>query len=185
MQTFLANQFLIAMPSMDDENFSRSVSVICQHNAEGASGIVINRLADITLGEVLAQMQLKPKHDEINFAPVFVGGPLGTDRGFVLHSAERSYSSTFAISDSLHLTTSRDIMVALAEGEGPEMALVALGFAGWSAGQLEQEMLDNSWLSGPIDPQVVFELPAETRWTAASQAIGVDVNRLTHYAGRA
>lgn len=182
---FLANQLLIALPALGDSDFARSVTLICQHDAEGAMGVMINRASEYTLGEVLAQMDIACKDDVLGGQIVLAGGPVHPERGFVLHSGDRQWDSTLAITDDLAVTTSRDVLEAIALGDGPDKAVVALGCAGWGAGQLEQELIDNSWLNAPADTELLFGLPLEARWQAAAGRIGVDLARLTDYSGHA
>ncbi|MCB1747458.1 MAG: YqgE/AlgH family protein [Gammaproteobacteria bacterium] len=179
----LTNHFLIAMPTLEDPNFSRTVTYICAHNAEGAMGIVINRPLDLALGDVLEQMDLAAKDDAVAASPVFQGGPVHTDRGFILHRPAQAWNSNVSVTDDVGLATSRDILEAIAGGSGPADYLVALGYAGWGAGQLEQEMADNAWLSGPADPELIFATPVERRWAAAAQRIGVDIGALSRDVG--
>ncbi len=183
--TDLTNHFLIAMPQLADPNFFHTVTYICEHNADGALGIVINRQLELTLGEVLEHMQIQTTDLEIGDRPVYLGGPVQPERGFVLHTPNGSWDSTMAITDRIGITTSRDILAAIAEGGGPDSALVALGYAGWGAGQLEQELADNAWLSGPADEQILFQHPAEERWAAAAALLGVDLNLLSGDPGHA
>lgn len=180
-----ANQLLIAMPGLNDPNFSRSVTFLCQHNEDGALGIVINRLSDLRLNDLLEQMQIMTALPEVANAPVFIGGPVQTDRGFVLHEPGGDWHSTVQVSPEVSLTTSRDVLEAMAIGEGPRRTLVALGYAGWGAGQLEQEMLANSWLSVAAAAEVLFHAPIETRWGRAVALAGIDPNRLSSVSGHA
>ena len=182
---FLADHFLIAMPALEDPNFQRSVTLICQHDADGAMGIVINRVADYTLGELLAQMELTAVSEPLAALPLVAGGPVQPDRGFVLHDDPRQWSSTLRFGDGLAVTTSRDILTAMAGGDGPGNVLVALGYAGWTAGQLEAELAENSWLTVPADHDILFRRPLDQRWQAAAFSAGVDLARLTGYAGHA
>ena len=182
---YLGNHFLIAMPQLADPNFFHTVTYICEHNAEGALGIVINRPLGIQLGEVLNHMEIEPAGPESRETPIYSGGPVQQDRGFVIHRPVGQWSASLQVTDSIAVTSSRDILVAMAAGEGPEHALVALGYAGWGAGQLEQEMLDNAWLSGPADERIIFELPSEQRWEAAAALLGVDIHTLTGQPGHA
>jgi putative transcriptional regulator len=182
---FLADHFLIAMPALEDPNFQRSVTLICQHDANGAMGIVINRAADYTLAELLAQMELAADTVAGAGQPLVAGGPVQPDRGFVLHDDPREWNSTLRFGRGLAVTTSRDILVAMSGGAGPENVLVALGYAGWTAGQLEAELADNSWLTVPADHDILFRHPLERRWQAAAFSAGVDLARLTGYAGHA
>jgi putative transcriptional regulator len=181
----LANHFLIAMPALEDPNFHRSVTLICQHDDDGAMGIVINRVADYTLGELLAQMDLAPGDEGLAGLPLVVGGPVQPDRGFVLHDDPREWGSTLRFGHGLAVTTSRDILTALAQGDGPGNVLIALGYAGWTAGQLEAELAENSWLTAPADHQILFRAPLDQRWQAAARCAGVDLARLAGYAGHA
>ena len=153
----LSNQLLIAMPAMRDPNFARGVTFLCQHNEEGAMGLMVNRLSEYRLGDVLAQMNLASELTEVNDAPVLIGGPVQPERGFVLHVPAGNWESSFRISDRICVTTSRDILIAMAEGRGPDRAVVALGYAGWSPGQLEQELRENAWLTVPAQERLLFE----------------------------
>lgn len=183
--TPLANQLLIALPALADSNFARSVALICQHDADGAMGIVVNRASEYTLGEVFGQMGLESGDEGLRARPVLAGGPVHPERGFVLHDGGMQWDSTLAIADQLFLTTSRDILEAMARGEGPDNALVALGCAGWGSGQLEHELTENDWLTAPADAELLFDLPLESRWQAAAGRIGVDFAHLADYAGHA
>ncbi|HET7655455.1 MAG TPA: YqgE/AlgH family protein [Luteimonas sp.] len=181
----LANQILVALPTLADPNFSRSVTLICQHDADGAMGVTINRPSEYTLGEVFRQMGIESGDEALCARPVVSGGPVHPERGFVLHDGEHAWDSSLAIADGLYVTTSRDVLEALASGEGPRSATVALGCAGWGAGQLEQELVENSWLTVPADHELVFDMPLPLRWQAAASRIGVDLSRLTDYSGHA
>ncbi|MBL8244474.1 MAG: YqgE/AlgH family protein [Rhodanobacteraceae bacterium] len=183
--SYLANHLLIAMPGLSDPNFSRGVTLLCQHSAEGALGIVVNRLSNFTLGEVLEQMNISTSVPGLAETPVYAGGPVQTDRGFVVHEAGAAWDSTFRVSDQVAVTTSRDVLAAMAEGRGPQRALVALGYAGWGAGQLEDEIRENSWLSVPASGSILFDTPLEQRWQAAARLAGVDMRLVTDYAGHA
>ncbi len=182
---FLANQLLIAMPSLADGHFAQTVSLICEHSDKGALGIVLNKPLGMKLGDVMAQMKLEPTDNRISEQAVLRGGPVHTDRGFVLHRPGGSWDSTHKISKDVQVTTSRDVLAAIARGDGPMDAFVALGYATWDAGQLEQEMLDNAWISLPVDDRIVFELPFEDRWQASWQLLGVDSSRVSFVAGHA
>ena len=181
----LANQFLIAMPALDDPNFFRSVTYICEHDEQGAMGIVINRPIDMVFGEILQQLQVETRDEELSRQPVYIGGPVLPERGFVLHRPHGSWESTLPITASVAVTTSLDILNAIAHGYGPKDVLFALGYAGWSSGQLEAEVADNAWLTVPADEHVLFELPAEARWRAAAELLGVDPSLLSHDSGHA
>ncbi len=181
----LANHFLIAMPALADPNFSQTVTYVCEHNEQGAMGIVINRPTEVTLGDLFEHMGLETNEHSPSTGTVFVGGPVKRDRGFVLHPPDSPWESSIKISDEVALTTSRDILAALARGRGPDRCLVALGYAGWGAGQLEEEMGQNAWLSGPADPEVIFQTAYEDRWHAAALRLGIDISRLSSETGHA
>lgn len=180
---YLADQFLIAMPSLADPNFERTVTLICEHNEDGALGLIINRPTDLRIGEVFEQLSLKQRDGDIGRQPVMHGGPVAQSRGFVLHGEERDWDSTLKLGNGLCLTTSRDIMEAMARGSGPKRSLFALGYAGWTAGQLEAEMAENSWLSVHCSAELIFETPVEDRWHAATRLLGIDPSRLSAVAG--
>ncbi len=182
---YLANHFLIAMPNLADPNFFHTVTYICEHNEEGALGIVINRPMNLHLSDVLAHMELSAADEVVGNAPIYVGGPVQPDRGFVLHRPLGHWEATLPITEVIGVTSSRDILSAIAANEGPEESLIALGYAGWGAGQLEEEMAANAWLSGPADERIVFELPHEKRWEAAAAKLGIDLNLLSGDAGHA
>lgn len=173
------------MPTLVDPNFSHTVTYLCQHNEEGALGIVINRSADMKLGEIFEQMSIQHVSPEAAKAPVYAGGPMQQERGFVLHTAGGGWAVTLPVSDTISLTTSRDVIEAIAAGEGPEQYIVALGYAGWGKGQLEQEMLSNAWLNTPFGKHVLFDTEIDKRWQAAANQIGIDINQLTAPAGHA
>ena len=183
--TYLTNQFLIAMPGMDDPNFAQTVTLVCEHSERGALGIIINRPLTMDLGEVFEQLGLDASQSHVSRQSVLLGGPVQTDRGFVLHSPGAGFESTLPVSEKLHLTTSRDILDALASGHGPARAIVALGYAGWDAGQLEDEMARNAWLTVPVDVSLLFDVPAEDRWQAAGRLLGINLLHLSSDAGHA
>jgi putative transcriptional regulator len=186
LPTSLTNHFLIAMPRLADANFARSVTLICEHSGEGAMGLVINRATDLTLGDVFAQLDIEATDNSpAKAVPVFLGGPVQNNRGFVLHEPLGHWQSTIAITDSIGVSTSRDILEAIARHEGPAKSLVALGYAGWSPGQLEREITENSWLHCPADRAILFEVPPAERWKAAATLAGVDLTRLSGEAGHA
>lgn len=183
----MRNQFLIAMPSLADSNFERSVSLLCEHGDEGALGLVINRPTELNLSGMLehlgiAQDGLLPQQAE---QCIYWGGPVQTDRGFVLHRPLGDWESSIKVSAELGVSTSRDILKAIGAGQGPEQFLITLGYAGWESGQLEQEILENSWLNIEADPAIIFELPDEARWEAATRLIGIDPSQMSHHAGHA
>jgi putative transcriptional regulator len=181
----LKNQFLIAMPGLEDPNFSRTVTYICEHGDHGAMGIVVNRPSELHLADVLEHMQIGPAAGNRGEQIVYLGGPVETERGFVLHTHTDAWDSTLAVTDEISITTSRDVLEAMARGAGPAKSLVALGYAGWGAGQLEDELQHNAWLSGPADPDIMFDLPPEQRWQAAARLLGVDLRLLSTEAGHA
>lgn len=181
----LTGQFLIAMPAMADPHFEQTVSFICQHNENGALGIVINRTMDLTMGDVLGQMDIPADKCFRLKQSVHYGGPVQTERGFILHDQPTAFESTLTIDGRIGLTTSRDILEAIARNEGPGRALIALGYAGWGSGQLEREITQNAWLSGPADVDLMFSTPVEQRWNLAAGLLGVDLTLLSREAGHA
>ena len=181
----LTGHFLIAMPAMVDRHFAKSLTLICEHNDQGALGIVANRPTDLLLRSLLEQVNIEPNDDTFCQAPVHFGGPVQVDRGFVLHRPLGEWKSTLSVDGQFGLTTSKDILEALASGKGPEQILVTLGYAGWAAGQLEQELAQNAWLTVPARTDIVFDLPADERLPAAMQLLGVDFANLSDIAGHA
>ncbi len=181
---YLKNQFLVAMPSLDDENFNHTVSLLCEHNDAGAIGLVINKPTELKLSEMMDQMGLE--HDALDAEdPVFWGGPVQPERGFVIHRKPGDWESSMQLRDDLYITTSRDILRAIGKGEGPKDYFVALGYAGWGAGQLESEILHNAWLNTPVSEQVLFQTPVRDRWQAATRLLGIDVSQISGDAGHA
>ncbi len=183
--TSLADHFLIAMPALADPNFARGVTLICQHDQGGAMGLTINRPSDFTFGDVFEQMDLVTDVQGLAGRPVLLGGPVQPDRGFVLHDDPREWGSTLRFGHGLAVSTSRDILEALARGDGPARCLLALGYAGWTAGQLEQELGENAWLTVPASQAIIFDTPLESRWSAAARSLGVDLSLLSDGAGHA
>jgi putative transcriptional regulator len=183
--SFFANHMLVALPSLQDPNFSRTVALICQHDAEGAMGVVVNRPSEYSFGDLLEQMGIPLRDARLRDRRVLAGGPVHPERGFVLHDGQGGWDSTLSITGSLHVTTSRDVLEAMAAGEGPAHATVALGCAGWGKGQLERELTEHSWLTVPCDPPLVFETPLDARWQAAAGRIGVDMMHIASHSGRA
>jgi putative transcriptional regulator len=181
----LKSQLLIAMPALQDPNFARTVTYICEHGDHGAMGIVLNRPTELCLADVLKHMQIEGGLGAAGEQMVFLGGPVEEERGFVLHTHTEPWDSTLPITDEISITTSRDILEAMARGDGPGQTLVALGYAGWGAGQLEKELQENAWLSGPADQSILFELPPDQRWEAAARLLGVDLNLMSNDAGHA
>ena len=180
--TTLRNQFLIAMPHLKDPNFEATISYICDHGEEGAMGIVINRPLGLMVGDMLEQLELgESKIDK----PVYSGGPVQMERGFVLHSAGDEWQSSMAISADICVTTSKDILQAMASGHGPEDSLIALGYAGWGAGQLEQEIANNVWITCPADSAIMFNTVDDQKVVAALGRVGIDYHRLISGAGHA
>lgn len=185
----LTNQFLIAMPNMRDDNFSGAVVFLCEHNDNGALGLVINRPTDINLKNLFEKVDLTLERDDLAAAPVFFGGPVQTERGFVLHDSLDAegghYSSTLKITGGLEMTTSRDVLEALSNGAGPKRVFITLGYSGWSAGQLEDEISRNGWLTVQAQPDIIFDTPVEQRYDKALSLLGVDRNFLMGEAGHA
>jgi putative transcriptional regulator len=181
----LAGQLLVAMPGMLDPNFHRTVTYVCEHGDTGALGIVINRPLDMAVGEVLEQLSLQPTKTDYLTQPVMRGGPVQAERGFVIHESAHNWESTTEVGQSIYVTTSRDILSDVAAGNGPGRMLMALGYAGWDAGQLEQEIRQNAWLTVPASTSLVFDTPYERRWAAAAESIGIDPASLSLHAGNA
>lgn len=181
----LSNQFLIAMPNLGDPNFARTVTFMCEHNDEGAMGVVVNRPLDINLGEVLDQLGIEPANAQIAGQHVYQGGPVQNERGFVLHRPLGNWEATLAISDEVGLSASHDILEAIARGEGPDDYLVILGYAGWNAGQLDEEMGQNTWISGPAQTDILFRTPDEQKWIAAARHLGIDLSLMSSESGHA
>lgn len=180
----LRNHFLIAMPGLRESMFAQSLTYVCDHGPNGTMGLVVNRTLDINLSEVFEQLELGYQKD-IGHTPVLAGGPVSTERGFVLHPAGGQWQSSMQISNDISLTASRDIISAIAEGKGPESTLFILGYAGWGAGQIEEEIMENSWLTIPADFDILFHTPIEQRWAAAARNLGVDMNLMSTTAGHA
>jgi len=202
--SYLEHQFLVAMPGLDDPNFSRGVTLLCQHNDDGALGLTINRPSDIKLSALLEQIINRPSDiklsallEQIGFdnhdpsvadQVVFEGGPLHQERGFVLHETiddDRVWDSSLAVGQDLRITTSKDILAAIAEGNGPERFIVALGYAGWDAGQLEQEIRDNAWLNVDATSEILFNAPVDKRWEQAVASLGFSASALQPSGGHA
>jgi putative transcriptional regulator len=179
------HHFLIAMPAMADPNFARTLTWVCEHNEDGALGIVVNRPTDMTLSTLFEQIELPLENARLGARPVHFGGPVQVDRGFVLHRPLGKWQSTLAVNDDIGLTTSKDVLEAVGRGDGPQDVFVSLGYAGWSAGQLEQEIAQNAWLTVGADADVVFDLPAEERLPAAMRLLGIDFSRLSDDVGHA
>jgi putative transcriptional regulator len=179
----LTHHFLIAMPAMADPHFSKTLTFVCEHNDQGALGIVINRPIEMTLASLLEQVSIPPVGEAFNLIPIHFGGPVQVDRGFVLHTPLGQWQSTLAVSSDIGLTTSKDILQAVARGEGPGKLFVTLGYAGWAPGQLESELAQNAWLTVHAKSDVIFDLPAEERLPAAMRLLGIDFASLSEQAG--
>jgi putative transcriptional regulator len=182
---YLTNQLLIAMPSMGDPNFAQTVALICEHSAQGALGLILNKPLPMRTAEIFEQLEIELKLEPLRDRQVLRGGPMQTDRGFVVHPACGDWDSTLKVSDALHVTTSRDILAAMARDEGPKQAMIALGYAGWDRGQLEDEIRANVWLNAPVDLGLIFDLPFESRWHAAARLLGVELSRVSPIGGNA
>ena len=185
----LTNQFLIAMPGMADDTFAGSVVYLCEHSERGALGLVINKPIDIKLKNLFEKVELPLDRQELAEQPVFFGGPVQTERGFVLHErqseGESPYTSTMSVPGGLEMTTSKDVLEAMSNGAGPRRVLITLGCSGWSAGQLEEEIGRNGWLTVGADPAVIFETPIEQRYQRAVSLLGFDPRMLSQEAGHA
>lgn len=181
----LTNHFLIAMPNLADPNFFHTVTYMCEHNAEGAMGLVVNRPLDLQFHELLEHLELETSDPELAQLPIYQGGPVETERGFVLHSNEGEWDASIHVTEQLVMTMSQDIIEAIAFGEGPQRYLVALGYAGWGDGQLEEELANNAWLNGPAEASIIFDLPVAQRWHAAAAHLGVELNLLSTDVGHA
>lgn len=181
----LTGHFLIAMPSLDDGFFNHAVTYICEHNDTGSFGIIINQETGITLSEIAREMKIKTDDDYNGDQSVFIGGPVDQGRGFILHRPEGEWQSSLVVKNDVALTTSKDILQAIVNNKGPKDCIVALGYAGWAAGQLDNEMARNTWLSCPADEQIIFNTPTEERWQAAAKLLGVDLSLLSSETGHA
>ncbi len=173
------------MPGMPDPNFSTTVTLICEHNDDGALGIIINRPLNLKLSGLFEQLSVDDADPLAASNPVMSGGPVGTERGFVLHDRQHSFENTVTVSDDIQLTLSRDVIDAMALGTGPDRSLVAIGYAGWESGQLEEEMLSNSWLNVTATPELVFDTPFEKRWDSAARLLGIDIASISPEVGHA
>ena len=190
----LTNHFLIAMPGMEDSSFSKSVVYLCEHTEKGALGLIINKPSDINLQSLLAKVDLSLGREDLADTPVFQGGPVQTERGFVLHDpmlasnaeiSEAAYASTMQVAGGLEMTTSKDVLEALSTGAGPRRVLVTLGYSAWGEGQLESELAENSWLTVGADLSVIFDTPVEQRYDSALGLLGLEAWRLSPGAGHA
>jgi putative transcriptional regulator len=182
--TSLKNQLLIAMPALQDPHFVQSVTLICEHNDEGAMGIIVNHPLELSTIDLLEHMEI-PCEQSHNTNRVLAGGPVQTDRGFVIHRTEKLWKSSIQLDQDIAITTSSDILHAIGQEEVPNDAFVALGYAGWGPGQLEQELLSNSWLTVPLTAKILFETNIEARWKAAASSLGFDISQLSYFSGNA
>jgi putative transcriptional regulator len=185
MDTNLTDHFIIAMPGLQDSNFDHTVTYICEHDENGTFGIIINRMSEITFADIIEHMQIEAPPDDSHRQNVYSGGPVQTSRGFILHRPIGDWNSSLKVNTQIALTTSRDLLEAMANKRGPENAIIALGYAGWGPGQLEQELAANAWLSCPAEEQIIFETPTQDRWQAAADLIGVDMRLLSSDTGHA
>jgi putative transcriptional regulator len=183
----LRNHFLIAMPNMDDPYFANSLTYICEHNEQGALGVVVNRPTEMTVGALFEQVEIPLANNELSRRPVYFGGPVQVDRGFVLHRPIGGWQSTLIVDSEIGLTTSRDILEAMSQGNGPDCAgmLVSLGYSGWAPGQIEQEIGQNAWLTVAANTSIIFDLPPEQRLGSAMKLLGIDPASLSKEAGHA
>ncbi|AHF69956.1 YqgE/AlgH family protein [Pseudomonas cichorii] len=183
--SYLKHQFLIAMPHMHDQNFAQTLTYIVEHNANGAMGLVINRPQSLSLADVLEQLRPElPAPVRCQHIPIHSGGPVQTDRGFVLHPSGQIFQATVELG-GVSLSTSQDVLFSIADGYGPDQNVIALGYAGWDAGQLDAEMAANAWLTCPFDPAILFETDSELRLDAAAARLGINLNLLSTQAGHA
>lgn len=181
----LSNHFLIAMPSLEDGIFSQSVTYICEHDENGALGITINRPSEISLAEILSQLQIDTSSEHTLNQTVLNGGPVQIDRGFILHTPVGNWDSSLKVTDNIAVTTSQDVIQAIASNKGPTRSLIALGYSGWGPGQLEHELSENSWLSCPATEEILFDIPIEKRWRTAALLLGIDLQLLSSQTGHA
>ncbi len=180
----LTNHFIIAMPTLNDPNFEKSVSYICEHNNEGAMGVVINRPLDLTFADLCDQLEIEITDTDTVAYPIFDGGPVETERGFILHTPVGEWESTLMVSKDVGLTMSQDIIQAIAEGydsdnKPPEHFIITLGYAGWSEDQIEDEIAENVWLNVPASKSILFQTPIEQRWAAAAALLGINLQQLS------
>lgn len=181
----LTGHFLIAMPAMVDKNFARTLTLVCEHNEQGALGVIVNRPIDMSLDDLFERIDMSLESPRFQGQPVYFGGPVQTDRGFVLHRPVGDWQSSIDVGNGLALTSSRDVLQSLGQDNEPDDVLVTLGYAGWQAGQIEWELAQNAWLTVRADPEIIFGLPPEERLIAAMQLLGVDFASLSDVAGHA
>ena len=191
MSKFLSfkNQLLIAMPRLNNSDFNQSITLVCEHNEQGAMGIVVNQALNISTVELLTQMNIVHNAEDCVDSPVLAGGPVQTDRGFVVHRRnsikDKSWSSSIDLDDDVTITTSSDILYSIAKPEFNNDVFIALGYAGWGPGQLESEIIANSWINIPMNSQLLFETDIQSRWSNAANSLGFDIDQLTYYSGNA
>ena len=185
--SFLKDQLLIAMPNLNDPYFEQSVTLICQHNEDGCFGLTINHPMQVTIEELFEQLDIPTNSDNsaIKGMTALQGGPVQIEQGFIVHENNKKWENTLDVSDDISVTASRDILFDIAQGDGPEKFLLVLGCASWSAGQMEAEIMNNSWLNCPIDKKILFDTPYEKRWKGAVDTLGIDVNAISGIAGHA
>ncbi|KPV39536.1 hypothetical protein AN478_10305 [Thiohalorhabdus denitrificans] len=183
--TDLTGHLLIALPTLQDSNFEHSVVYICNHGDDGAMGVILNHPSTVTLGQVLDQLEIPPTDLGVQEEPVFSGGPVQPEQGFVLHSPDRLWDQSLPVNEFSALTSSRDILEAIAGGEGPERFRLTLGYAGWGAGQLEGELQQDAWLTVPASPALLFETPFTDLREAAARSLGIDMSLLVQHGGHA
>lgn len=186
MESTLQNHFLVAMPALIDSFFYRSVVYVCEHDSNGAMGLIINRPTKVMLDELLTHLKIDNHTDYIKNTPVLFGGPVQKGQGMVIHDQQdANWKSSLKLADDVFLTTSTDILEAIGTDQGPEHSLVTLGYAGWGAGQLEKELAENSWLTVPASHELMFDTPANDRWQEAARLLGVDINLMPNSSGHA
>ena len=181
----LTDHFLIAMPAMEDPYFAKSLVYVAEHNDQGALGVIVNRPIDMNLAALFRKIEVPFESEKLADLPVFFGGPVQTDRGFVLHRPLGNWQSTLAVNKEIGLTTSRDVLQAVGHAGYPDEMVITLGYSGWGAGQLEHELAQNAWLSVPADPRILFDLPYEERLSSALELLGISLTNLTGQAGHA
>ena len=182
---YLSHRFLLAMPGLHGSFFGGSLIYLIDHDADGAMGLVINQMSSLTLGDVIDQIDIQHCNPAAASLPIHIGGPVDINRGFVLHTPERQWPSTVTVDEQLALSTCRDSLASIAADEGPCECLIVLGYSGWGPGQLEQELADNSWLTLPASPHILFKVPAEQRTQQAALSLGIRLDQLSTEAGHA
>lgn len=185
MQTSLQNHFLVAMPNLIDTFFYQSVVYICEHNEDGAMGLIINRPTQVMLPELLGHLNISNRSEIAVNTPVLFGGPVEKAQGMVLHTKPANWKSSIEVADNIFITTSVDVLETIGTNDGPEDALIMLGFASWEKGQLEEELSENSWLTVPANHDIIFNTPADKRWHAAANILGIDINLMSDTMGHA